>query len=235
MQGLFHKSLALGSGVCNRVGKQPPCRAGRGCQNSHTFVQCGGGRSPMKLFFIRNDHLDSSGKVILSEATNVYGTPWFAAFVNDTSIRTLVLNRGAHWSPTRTVVAELSALLDAVAAVRPDVLVIVRDTPAGHPGCSSKPQPPLTSPPRHSLSWPHHWGEFADQNEAVAGVVRARPTVLLLAVEGMTAYRADSHPGGSDCLHYCVPGPVDAWVEALHRALWGAANLDTLRAWAHPG
>ena len=186
----------------------------------------------MKLRFVRSDHLSMGDEMVRNKKANVYASPWYRQFVADTSYRVLVLNRGAHWSPTRTVVAELSALLDAVAAARPDVLVIVRDTPAGHPGCPNKPRAPLTAPPRNSKSWPYHWGEFASQNEAVAGVVRARPTVLLLEVARVTAYRSDGHHGSGDCLHYCVPGPVDAWVEALYRALWGVGNLDTLRAWA---
>ena len=232
LQAGFHETLALSSGVCYKVGPQPPC-AGRGCQSAFTLLQCGGNRPTLKLRIVRNDHLDMSERVFQSDVLNVFGTPWYTNFVADNSTKTLILNRGAHWAPTPTVVAEMGALLDAVAKDRPDVLVLVRDTPPGHPGCLKDPHPPLASPPFNSLSWQDHWGEFASQNEAVAEVVRARPNVLLLAVASMTAFRSDSHHGGRDCLHYCMPGPLDAWVEALHRALWGVANLEALREWAN--
>lgn len=39
-----------------------------------------------------------------------------------------------------------------------------------------------------------------------------------------TVLRADGHHGvGEDCLHYCVPGPVDHWVTLLYNILLSEA------------
>jgi hypothetical protein len=42
------------------------------------------------------------------------------------------------------------------------------------------------------------------------------PHVLYLDVFTPTVLRADSH---LDMLHYCVPGPLDTWVELLSNVL----------------
>lgn len=34
-----------------------------------------------------------------------------------------------------------------------------------------------------------------------------------------TTLRADSHIGGRDCLHYCLPGPVDHWITLLYNII----------------
>lgn len=42
----------------------------------------------------------------------------------------------------------------------------------------------------------------------------------------MSAMRPDGHPGtvargpdSGDCLHYCMPGPIDAWVDVFYNVL----------------
>lgn len=34
-----------------------------------------------------------------------------------------------------------------------------------------------------------------------------------------TILRADLHNGGEDCVHYCMPGPIDHWVVLLYNML----------------
>jgi hypothetical protein len=36
--------------------------------------------------------------------------------------------------------------------------------------------------------------------------------ILYLDFAKPTELRSDSHIGGKDCLHYCIPGPEDNWV-----------------------
>ncbi len=35
--------------------------------------------------------------------------------------------------------------------------------------------------------------------------------VYAIDVYNMTALRSDGHRGGTDCLHYAYPGPIDWW------------------------
>ena len=67
----------------------------------------------------------------------------------------------------------------------------------------------------------------ASSQEPVSGSV-SYPHVLYLNVASLSSLRSDSHCNVDDCLHYCVPGPIDAWVEMLHRALWAVAHIDEL-------
>jgi hypothetical protein len=56
---------------------------------------------------------------------------WYRKVVDNPRTGTLVLNRGAHYEDTPTVLASVSAVLDALRRDRPDILVVWRDTPAG--------------------------------------------------------------------------------------------------------
>ena len=216
---LLHLSLSMASGVCvTDYTVLLPCRDG-----------------DIRLKFVRSDNLSPANTTI----AGVRHSPWYDNFVADTAARTLILNRGAHWVGTPTVLHEMHSLLRSIARDRPDVVVVVRDTPPGHPGCDTKRVRfgrPLRAPLTPRSDWPYHWGEFPAQNEALRELLaREHPRVLLLSVTGATALRADSHYGGKDCLHYCAPGPVDAWAEQLHRVLWGARNSKQIREWAANG
>ena len=68
----------------------------------------------------------------------------------------------------------------------------------------------------YKLRW--HWDNIPAQNAATLAALPAR--VHVLDVAPAAALRHDSHPQfkyghrqRQDCLHYCLPGPIDAWVE----------------------
>lgn len=41
----------------------------------------------------------------------------------------------------------------------------------------------------------------------------------LMDIYSPTVLRADSHHGNGDCLHSCMPGPVDHWVTLFYNIL----------------
>ena len=203
--------------------------AALGLCRSRNSVQCGGGER-VRLRYVRSDQLSLATKPYATRGVhNMRHVPWFQRFVRDTSAHTLVVNRGAHYEPTPVLLEAVKAVLDAVTRDRPDVLLVVRDTPSGHPGCG-KPAvrngPPVTSPLSYA-GMPYHWDEFPSQNEAVRGLVGGYVNAVFWDVSAVTSQRADSHLVGpkNDCLHYCAPGPVDTWVEQLGRLLWAAGSL----------
>ena len=68
----------------------------------------------------------------------------------------------------------------------------------------------------YKASW--HWDNIPLQNAATLAALPR--SVHLLDVAHATALRRDSHPhfkygsrARQDCLHYCLPGPIDMWVE----------------------
>jgi hypothetical protein len=110
-----------------------------------------------------------------------------------------------------------------------------------HAGCwydGVRHGPPLAQRRNETHGLPFHWEMFEGQNRAVRRLLReSYPGVLYLDVTSFTALRADSHLGDTgwpDCLHYLLPGPLDAWAEALHRALWLVHTATTTAAAAPP-
>lgn len=63
------------------------------------------------------------------------------------------------------------------------------------------------------------WSTFGDRNAILEEAFPAAEGWKLLDAYSPTILRPDSHQGGNDCLHYCLPGPVDHWVTLLYNML----------------
>lgn len=71
-----------------------------------------------------------------------------------------------------------------------------------------------------SLGVKYQWHRFYHQNLLVRNYLRVNfPSVVYIDVATSTNLRPDSHVGADDCLHYCMPGPIDNWVEQHYHAL----------------
>lgn len=156
----------------------------------------------------------------------------------------IVLNTGAHWPLQHEAAyrsmshSVLAFLLDRDKATeRFEGTVLYRTNFL--PGCSSARHPTPAAPraalAQSSYNWAalsrydHIWAQTIDER-AAAGVERddaatMKAEVGILNVSHLTSLRGDGHcedcaaPGGakegSDCLHYCLPGPVDVWSALL--------------------
>ena len=118
---------------------------------------------------------------------------------------------------------QLQATLSAVRAALPNSLLVYRSTPPGHADCQNFSEPLLSPQPLSSLPRRFNWDRFGHQNELAKPLVEAVLGVFW-DVNAMTELRADGHleGGRNDCLHYCMPGPVDTWVQALYNLLMQA-------------
>ncbi len=138
----------------------------------------------------------------------------------------LVANHGAHFTEPEAAVPAVLALFEYARLVAPDALLFWRTAPAGHPGCAPhRNGPPLAAPLSEEqlrsdeMAAAYAWHRF--RNVSRATLAALPDGVVALDVDAATALRADSHPwrldmeekGKVDCLHYCLPGPVDMWVE----------------------
>ena len=159
--------------------------------------------------------------------------PW-QTLIGKHNISLLVLNRGPHWMNETVVLRDLRETLTAVfQAHGPNISVIYRTAVPGHTGCGrffdSPPQLPRLEPEAGSdpaaaptvQQTPYHWQQISEQNKAIASMLASDfPQVVLLDVHRSTVLRADSHREPPwDCLHYCIPGPIDSWVELLFSQL----------------
>ena len=143
----------------------------------------------------------------------------------------IVMNAGLHYKPTEVLLTEVRTALALITRLYPTLLVVWRNTAAGHDGCSAH-AVPLATIPLASASvnktWQsnyHHWDLMPAQNVAVSDVIRREfPSVVYMDVSTSTDLRADMHagyydlpPSNRDCLHYRPPpSPVDNWVRMFY-------------------
>ena len=184
---------------------------------------CGGRGS---LLFRRNDQLTLDARDTFPERYD------WARFVPGADV--VILNKGAHVVPPAQYERELRETMGflrrAVDEALPrKKLVVFRSTPSGHPDCSLQTQPltgarggvrsALASSGMYNPKW--KWDEFASRDALAREMVESLPGGAFVNVTAMTMLRPDGHIGctrfgtSCDCLHYHIPGPVDAWVQAV--------------------
>ena len=167
--------------------------------------------------------------------------PWANLLRGPHAFGAVFLSRGNHVAPTQPMMRDYEAALAFVRTHAPNALIVVRTTVASHPGCERMVnRPPLKYPNNITFSY---WADLEEQNAAVKAMVAGpafRSHAILLDIERATAYRADAHritvrvrPGRKplqkyDCTHYCIPGPVDMWVEVWGNLMLLAARLGLL-------
>ena len=65
-----------------------------------------------------------------------------------------------------------------------------------------------------------HWAAAPGQSTRVARpLLKAENKQYFLDLMVMNQRRPDRHPGGVDCLHYCIPGPIDQWIRLVFATL----------------
>ena len=190
-------------------------------KNCNRYIQCAGEEPGFKVLMARNDYLEISGAQRGQHSK--YQVPFYNEIIlQDKSIKAIIFNRGAHFEPSVNYTSNLEFLFSSLQKDRPDINVYFRNTPPGHAFCATESKmPPLAKPRTENRTMyqrragdtnPYHWSEFVVQN-LLAQEIAARYRVTYLDVASATELRPDSHLSAQDCLHYCIPGPIDMWVE----------------------
>ncbi|GJP37757.1 hypothetical protein CLOM_g22174 [Closterium sp. NIES-68] len=182
-----------------------------------TLDLCGDLGLSVRLFYIRDYYLNST------EALNDFMVNWkfdesWMGDIGAQNISVVVMNRGVHYIQDDQFQRQMWSTLLALRQTYPDLLIIVRNTPAGHPGCWLHKKP--VKQPLHLPHTDWHWDGYAAQNEILKRLAEGVGGVYM-DVNASAVWRADGHVGRWDCLHYCHPGPVDTWVQLLHNMLIG--------------
>jgi hypothetical protein len=156
----------------------------------------------------------------------------------DPNFRLLIINRGIHVEENTTLlIKEIRRSLKYIRKENPSLSIIWRNTVHGHYE-SIHPEtvffdPPLKSydvekaflefnkHPELKKSFPasarFHYEIIPKQSQMISKLLtREFPEVLQLDVLTSSKLRRDSK---MDPLHYCIPGPMDAWVDLLLAAL----------------
>ena len=186
---------------------------------------CGGeGEAPSRVAFVSMDPpWEQRLRQALEDASDLEGGGQGVIFI---------LNRGTWYLPLQSHLKAVQGMLAFVRSLAPNATIFWRTASAGHPEVygseSVQNAPPLLHPPppaayAQGLPARYHWAEILAQNEPT--VAALPPDVLVVDVAPAAALRHDSHPSRTyaidsekrDGVHYCLPGPVDQWVE-----LWAA-------------
>ena len=179
------------------------------------------------LGVVRNDHLamEALNREWFPYPVNVMLHPVHDALAA-LAPTLILLNRGAHYAPDSNFSSGVLRALDFLAAAAPRAHVMLRDTPAGHPGCTEA-AGILDAPPMYAANntlWrAHHWADFHRQNELLHAIGAARG-VVVVGFAHPTSMRPDGHASRNDCLHYksdLPDGAMQTWV----RLTAGAVSL----------
>lgn len=131
----------------------------------------------------------------------------------------MILNTGAHWyggiQKAKVVMGWVSEAINELFHGR----LLYRTITFGHEQCHKYSHPGETGPVTM-----YNWATFPELNAALHEVFSTHPKYTLLNVS-MFDMRGDGHIGGGentgrDCLHYCVPGPINEWNRLLYHNIW---------------
>lgn len=187
---------------------------------------------PSSLLFVRNDYLRLNVAQEREGPQSGWGPggllyPWVHLLQSNA---VLLLNRGAHFVETETVLRDLEETLAYVRERAPGALVVFRNTVGGVENITAERLPLATRRAYASggFAEAYAWDHFADQNLAVRELFNSlrepggESGLIYLDVDSSTALRPDRH---IDYLHCCIPGPQDHWVLLLQEILEKASEV----------
>ncbi|KAI8988872.1 GDSL/SGNH-like acyl-esterase family found in Pmr5 and Cas1p-domain-containing protein [Pilobolus umbonatus] len=148
----------------------------------------------------------------------------------------IVLNTGPHWHPNvfwGPDGSEEDLLISFKKAMmviydylthhlRHDQIAWIRTTPYGHAKCSLFNEPQDTPLPPTGLEGEYEWHLFAQFDSIWKSIIEAGKDdrIRVFDVSLLSNKRADAHSKPDrDCLHTCIPGPVDEWNRLLYHEL----------------
>ena len=182
------------------------------------------------LLFIRNDILSlvQRNEVMLDTVVqdgNIVEFSWIDHLLSG-KYEIVIFNRGAHYFPDPILKDNLKLLGHYLndTTVRNKTTIFYRNTVAGHHNCENFTKPDNNNKYVDSDVKGYHWHNFARQNIFVIKYMKSIGAYIIDA-NATSFFRPDHHLGPGDCLHYCIPGPVDTWLIffwnllALHDAL----------------
>ena len=206
--------------------------------------------SHVRVRFARNDHLSAINVSRMYDigARTDMETPWRHLVTPDAL---LVINSGAHVEPPDVYRAQVTEVLQWMRTTYPCATVFWRNTVPGHADCTNPlNQLPLTQARyahfdrldqmSHTSDPTWGWQQIRGLNAIAHDVLRSAsssavscpssPSTLYrvgglyeLDVYSFDKLRPDAHRP-HDCLHQCLPGPVDTYNRLLYNILIGRAS-----------
>jgi hypothetical protein len=103
-----------------------------------------------------------------------------------------------------------------------NITFLWRSNQPGHVNCTGETSPNsygIRNYPQYnnSIDW-YNWS--AHKKWDYSSAVNAEKIGMKIIDLSPLYYRSDAHPGGNDCLHYCMPGPIDLFPILLLQMLY---------------
>jgi len=139
----------------------------------------------------------------------------------------LVLNWGTVYVGDEELKVSMSKTLTWVNENMNDTLFFFRASNMAHFECDKHPVPDnlIHDPSDHPEHPEWYWSKFPRQNLLWEHFIARHPGKIFLNVFPLSSMNPSQHPGKGDCLHYCVPGPIDEWVKLIYSTL---VEIETL-------
>ncbi|CAO0802154.1 unnamed protein product [Mucor circinelloides] len=144
----------------------------------------------------------------------------------------IIINTGPHWHPNlqwgpnaneqelldafKTAMKSVLAYLDQ--HVKPHQKVWIRTTPYGHVQCSQYKEPQENPLAPSGKTGEYEWHLFHEFDNIWRELLHKQDNrFALFDIADMSNKRGDAHSKpDADCLHTCIPGPVDEWNRLLY-------------------
>jgi hypothetical protein len=190
-------------------------------------IDCGSYGSSFKIYFFWNPYLLLNKTYSENEKETFY--PWID-HIGKVNASILVLNTGPHYREDDEFIESIINLRQ-VTEMYPNMLTIYRSTTIGHRHF----RPNFNSTPLQFYDNDNdelfHYHLFYHQNQLVRSLIdKHNLGFIYMDVYNMTKLRIDSH---RDNLHYCLPGPSDAWIMGLINIIriWDYGHSHNSSAW----
>lgn len=182
--------------------------------------------SKSTMLFIRNDILSLVEKeeINMTEMWDYFGNekenfleyPWVDDFRSG-KYKYAIFNRGAHYLPKMVMYDSLKLLLPFIEkyTVKNKGFALFRNLVSGHINCANYFGPAVPEDGPHK----YNWHKFKNINQICEEGFKSLRNGIILDVNTSTNLRPDMHVTKIDCLHYCVPGPIDNWVVYFYNIL----------------
>lgn len=107
--------------------------------------------------------------------------------------------------------------------VKPHQKIWIRTTPYGHLQCSQYKEPQLNPVKPSGREGEYEWHLFHEFDLIWSDLLKEKqgdPRFSLFDIATLSNQRGDAHSKpDKDCLHTCLPGPVDEWNRLLYHEI----------------
>ncbi|KAI9323614.1 hypothetical protein BX666DRAFT_1836650, partial [Dichotomocladium elegans] len=173
-----------------------------------------------RLRYLRNDRLATNRRVDKADGhpgADVIAYPFLSRpFLR--AYKIMIITRAPVLEDDESFAQELVETMRTIRSANQDTLIIYKSASIGHPYCddamtSGPLERPLDDEALRRL--PYGWSELRRRNAMAKEIVQVAGG-LYVDLGAMADMRPDGHVGGQDCLRYCIPGPLDTWVQILY-------------------